>query len=52
MIIPAAYKTSLSANAYRISSPRPTFTPVLRRKKKNNEILFVMPVGKKKEVKS
>ena len=51
MIIPAAYKMSLSANAYKISSPRPTFTPVLRRKKVQGSVVLVLPVGKK-EVKS
>jgi len=54
MIINAAYKTSLSASAYKISNTRPTFTPVLRRVKKAGSIVLVLPVGKngKKEVKS
>jgi len=51
MIIPAAYKLTLSASAYKISAPRPTFTPVIRRKKIQGSIVLVLPVGKK-EVKS
>jgi len=49
MIINAAYKLTLSADAYKISAPRPTFKAIIRRKKVQGKIV-VMPVGK--EVKS
>lgn len=47
MIINAAYKTTLSASAHRITPAQPTFTYVYLRRKIAGAVILMFPHGKR-----